>query len=114
LNPLWKNSKQRSRIQGIKDKGGGIEKVLNVRVQPRASRNEILGLREKDLCIRVTAAPVDGEANRLCRKILAESLGVSLSQVEILQGGKGRRKRIRIHDLQPAMWERFIESIQER
>ncbi len=114
MNPQPKSTKERSRIQGIKDKGGGIEKVLNIRVHTRACRNEILGLREQDLCIRVTAAPVDGEANRLCRKILAQALGVSLSRVEILQGHKARRKKIRILDLQPGMWERLIASTQER
>jgi uncharacterized protein (TIGR00251 family) len=80
------------------------EKIINLWVQPRASRNEILGYRDGFLRLRVTAAPVDGEANRLCQKILAESLGVSASQVEILNGQKSRRKRVRIK-VNLAQWQ---------
>jgi uncharacterized protein YggU (UPF0235/DUF167 family) len=56
---------------------------------------------------------VDGEANRQCRKILSQVLGTSMSQVEIIQGEKGRRKKIRIRDFQPAMWARLIDSMKE-
>ena len=81
-----------------------VERVVNLRVQPRASRNEILGYRDGFLRLRVTAAPVEGEANRICRKVLAESLGVSVSRVEILDGQKSRRKRVRIK-VNPAQWQ---------
>ncbi len=72
------------------------EQVFDVWLQPKASRNEILGLREGFLRMRVTAAPTGGEANRLCRKVLAEALNISASQVEILLGHKSRRKRMRV------------------
>jgi hypothetical protein len=65
-------------------------------VQPRASRNEILGYQNDLLRLRVTAPPVDGEANQLVRKILAEALGIPPSRVEIIKGGRGRRKKVRI------------------
>ena len=52
---------------------------------------------ETDLLrLRVTASPVDGKANHLVRKILAEALGIPPSRVEIIQGEKGRMKKVRI------------------
>ncbi len=83
------------------------ERIVEVWVQPRASRNEICGYRDESLRIRVTAAPVEGAANRLCREVLAEALGVSPSEVEILSGHKARRKRISIKGVDAARWERF-------
>ena len=65
-------------------------------MQPRASRNEILGYENDLLRLRVTAPPVDGEANHLVRKILAEALGIPPSRVEIIKGERGRRKKVRI------------------
>ncbi len=87
--------------------GFTAEKIVEVWIQPRASRNEICGYRDKFLRIRVTAAPVEGAANRLCREVLAEALGVSLSEVEILSGHKARRKRINIRGVDAACWKRF-------
>ena len=87
-----------------KENPSPVEKIINLWVQPRASRNEILGYRHGFLRLRVTAAPVEGEANRLCQKILAESLGVSASRVEILNGQKSRRKRFRIK-VNLAQWQ---------
>jgi len=83
------------------------EKILNVYVQPRASRNEILGYRDEFLRMRVVAAPSDGEANRLCQEILAKSLGTSPSRVEILSGHKARRKRLRVSGVNAVLWQKF-------
>jgi uncharacterized protein (TIGR00251 family) len=81
------------------------EKVLDLWVQPRASRNEILGYRDELLRVRVTAAPTEGEANRLCREVLAEALEIPPSRVEILSGHRARRKRVRVKDVEVARWQ---------
>ncbi len=86
------------------------EKILDVYVQPRASRNEILGFKNEFLKIRVTASPTGGEANRLCQEILAKALGTSPSRVEILSGHKARRKRLRVHAVNEALWQKFEEE----
>jgi uncharacterized protein (TIGR00251 family) len=86
------------------------EIILDVYVQPRASRNEILGYRDEFFKIRVTAAPADGEANRLCREILAKGLGTSPSRVEILSGHKARRKRLRIEGVDEALWQKLKKA----
>jgi len=89
------------------------EVVLEVRLQPRASRNEILGYQDGYLRIRVTAPPKDGEANQLLRKVLAEALGVPVSGVEILSGQKARRKRVRVTNALPAGLEE-LKTLQKR
>jgi hypothetical protein len=81
------------------------EKILDLWVQPRASRNEILGYRDELLRVRVTAAPTEGEANRLCREVLAEVLEIPPSRVEIIGGGRARRKRVRVEGVEAARWE---------
>ncbi len=75
------------------------ESILHVWLQPRASRDEILGFREEWLRIRVKAPPSDGEANQNLREVLARALDVPVTQVEILSGHKSRRKRIRLIDV---------------
>lgn len=72
------------------------EATLRVRVQPRASREAILGWREDALRLAVTAAPVEGEANEAVRRLLARALGVAPSSISLVRGGHGRDKVLRI------------------
>jgi uncharacterized protein YggU (UPF0235/DUF167 family) len=46
--------------------------------------------------VRVTAAPVDGEANEAVRQVLARALDVSRARVEIVRGRTARTKQLRI------------------
>ena len=86
------------------------ERILEVWVQPRASRNEILGYRDHVVRLRVTAPPVEGEANHLVQRVLAEALGVPPSRVEILKGEKGRRKRVRVTEVPLSNLERLEKA----
>ena len=70
--------------------------TLRVRVQPRASREAILGWRENALRLAVTAPPVEGEANEAVRRLLARALGVAPSAVSLVHGGRGRDKVMRV------------------
>ncbi len=79
-------------------------RFLNLRVQPRASRNEIAGFQGEFLRIRVTAPPEGGQANRLCCRLLAEKLGIAPSRVEIVSGHNARKKRVRIQEGRDALW----------
>ncbi|MGE5254778.1 MAG: DUF167 domain-containing protein [Planctomycetaceae bacterium] len=95
----------------MKDASPGMEeKMLEVWVQPRASRDEIVGYRNQSLRLRVTAPPVGGEANRSVKKLLAKALGVPPSRVEILKGDKGRRKRVRVLGVSLSNWKK-LESM---
>ncbi len=70
--------------------------VLWLRVQPKASRDEICGPHGEQLRVRITAPPVDGKANAHLLRFLAQVFGVSRAQVSLLQGESGRNKRVRI------------------
>ena len=68
--------------------------VFKIFVQPRASRMGIAGRHGDALKVRVTAPPIEGEANRMCLKYLAKMLHLPLSAVEIVSGHGGRNKQI--------------------
>jgi uncharacterized protein (TIGR00251 family) len=70
--------------------------IFAVRVQPRASCDEIVGEFQDALKIRLTAPPVDDRANEALRKLLAASLKVPLAAVRIASGERSRTKRVEI------------------
>ena len=76
--------------------------TLSVLVQPRASRNEVAGLVGETLKIRLTAPPVEGEANEACLAFLAKLLDLPPSRLAIIQGERSRTKVIRITGLTQA------------
>ena len=78
----------------IVEKDGVVSFV--VRVQPRASRDEIAGEWQEGLKIRLTAPPVDDRANEALRRLLAASLKVPLSAVRIASGERSRSKRVEV------------------
>lgn len=69
---------------------------LAVRLQPRASRNEVCGLfgegSEARLKLRLTAPPVDNAANGACQAFLAELFGVAKGAVRLVSGDKSKDK----------------------
>ena len=69
---------------------------LHVYVQPKASRDEIVGRHGDYLKVRITAPPTDGKANTHLLKYLAKVFGVGRDQIEITAGRKGRHKLLRI------------------
>ena len=76
----------------IDEKPEGI--AFKVFVQPRSSKNMIVGLAGDALKIRLTAAPVKGAANKMCIKYLAKCLGVSNASLKIISGHTNRSKKI--------------------
>jgi uncharacterized protein (TIGR00251 family) len=76
----------------------GRDLVLEVRVQPRASRSELAGLHGDRVRVRLQAPPVDGRANAALVEFLAEAFGVPRARVTIEHGLAGRDKRVRIRD----------------
>ena len=73
--------------------------TVAVRLQPKASKNKIIGLHAGELKISVTAPPVDGKANRALIKLLANTLGVPKTSISIQSGETGRHKTICIAGL---------------
>jgi len=70
--------------------------TLKVYVQPRSSKNQIIGLHGDALKVKVKAPPVDGAANKMCIRYLAACLDVPKSCVEIKSGRSGRTKQVRV------------------
>lgn len=75
---------------------------VRIKLTPRSSRNEILGLEGDTYKIRVTAPPVDGMANKGLIALLAEILGIPKRDIEITGGKSSRLKTVRIHGLSEA------------
>lgn len=88
--------------------GDGI--VLNLHIQPRASKNEVCGVQGDALKIRLTSPPVDGAANKLCREFLAELFHVPKSAVAIISGETSRHKRVKITAGDTARLQQIVDN----
>ena len=78
---------------------GGV--CLNIMVQPRSSKSELAGMQQGRLKIRIAAPPVDGEANDELVRFLARLFGMPKSSVSILQGQRGKQKRVQLAGMSP-------------
>jgi hypothetical protein len=81
----------------VRDTGNGA--TLRVRVVPRAAREGIGGARGGALVVRVSAAPVEGRANRALIELLARHLDLAPASVELVRGATGREKLVRFAGL---------------
>jgi uncharacterized protein len=70
--------------------------TFQVRVTPRAGRDEVGPVVDGLLRIRVTAPPIEGEANEAVIELLARVLEVPSRAVQIIAGSGGRRKTVRV------------------
>jgi uncharacterized protein (TIGR00251 family) len=83
-------------VSGVEARQRGDAVRFSVRLQPRASKTEIVGAHGGALRIRVTAPPVDGLANEALIDFLAQELDVSRRNVCIVSGFSSRAKVIEI------------------
>lgn len=72
---------------------------LEVRVQPRSSRNQVVGEQNGCLKVKLTAPPVEGEANAALVAFLAEYLHLPRRDVVLVKGDTSRNKIIEIRGL---------------
>jgi len=70
-----------------------------IKLQPRASKNEIGDALGNELRIKVTAPPVDAAANESLVRLLADTLDCPRNRVELLRGKTSRHKTVRIFGL---------------
>jgi hypothetical protein len=68
--------------------------IMAVYVQPRASKNEIVGVQGDELKVRLTSPPAEGAANKLCGEFFARLLGVAKGEVVLVAGHRSRHKRL--------------------
>jgi uncharacterized protein len=72
---------------------------INVRLQPRARTDELIGIHDGVLRARVCAPAVDYRANQALCRLLARQTGIAPSSVTIIRGQRSRNKLIRIDGL---------------
>jgi len=84
--------------------------IVALHVQPRASKNEIVGEQQGELKVRLTSPPVDGAANKLCCEFIAKLCGLPKRDVSIYSGDKSRHKRILIAGLDAGFVQRLLEN----
>ena len=70
--------------------------ILSLRIQPKASSNELAEIMGDERKLRITAPPVDGKANKHIIALLAKMCKVAKGDVSIVSGELGRNKRVRI------------------
>ena len=81
-----------------------------MKVQPKASRDQVVGYREGVLRLRVTAPPDKGRANAAVVSLLAEALGVAKSRVRITRGQTSRDKVVTVESLTPEEVRGILEA----
>lgn len=70
--------------------------IFPVRVQPRASKDEIAGVMGGVLKVRLQAPALEGRANEALCEFLAELLKTPKAAVRIVSGHHGRSKRVEV------------------
>lgn len=69
---------------------------IEVKVEPRSSKKGLTGVTGSVLKVKLTAPPVEGEANRQLIEIIAEETGVRKSSISIVRGQSSKNKLIEI------------------
>lgn len=72
--------------------------TISVRVQPKASRAGIAGVRDGALLARLNSPPEKGKANAELIELLADALGTRKSDIEIVSGETSRNKKVLIRN----------------
>ncbi|MFH1426443.1 MAG: DUF167 domain-containing protein [Candidatus Kerfeldbacteria bacterium] len=88
------------------ERNGGVD--LLVRVVPNASRNEIVGIHDGRLKVKICKPPEDGKVNKELVRFFSKTFGVSKSAVEITAGEKVRSKIVRMNGLHRADLQRAM------
>ena len=96
-------------MNGFDVRRSGDAVRFSVRLQPRSSRNEIVGLQGVSLKVRVTAPPVEGMANQALIDFLSQSLKTSRRNVCIVSGHSSRTKMIEVRGVDLESVQRLAE-----
>ncbi len=70
--------------------------TLKIYLQPRASKNQIVGPYRDGIKVKVSSPPVEGKANEELLRFLSKEWKIPLSHIEILRGQRSREKILRI------------------
>lgn len=82
---------------------------ITVRVQPRASSSEIVGIHGDALKVRLTAPPVSGAANVALVELLADTIGIPVRAITIVAGASSRTKVVELEGVTDERVSRLVE-----
>ncbi len=86
------------------------DRILKIYLQPKSSKNEIVGPYRDGIKVKVTAPPVEGKANEALIRFLVKEWKISPSQIEIIKGHHSREKTLRISgDEAPESVKRILQ-----
>jgi uncharacterized protein len=85
--------------------------ILPVRAQPGSRRNEIRGEQDGMLKVCVTQSPEKGKANKAVVELIAKSLRLKKSQIELIAGETSHQKRFLIRSITPQELAQKITEI---
>lgn len=77
-------------------KSSGEAVTISVRVQPRASRAAVEGIKDGSLRVRLTAPPAEGAANEQLIEVLSKEFGIRKSAIRIVKGQSSRDKLVEV------------------
>ncbi|MGZ8398052.1 MAG: DUF167 domain-containing protein [Gemmatimonadales bacterium] len=90
----WLKAAGEAITEPVEQSAGGV--LVRIRVQPRASCTEIVGLHGDRVRVRLSASPVDGQANEALIRFLSDRLDVPQSAVRLVSGHGSRSKTVLI------------------
>ena len=85
-----------------------------VQIQPRSSKDQIVGLHDGRLKIKISALPVGGKANRSLIGFIAKELGVSKSKVEIVKGHTSKLKTLKVLGITQEFYRSFLNKYEDQ
>src|SRR5260370_24189355 len=85
--------------------------VLRLRVHPGAGRTAVVGRHGDAVKVKVGAPPADGRANTAVLGLVAETLGIPVSQVELVGGASSRAKRVRVKGVEVDDLRRVLQRV---
>ena len=75
--------------------------MVSVVIAPQAARTRIMGVHDGRLKVQLKATSIDGPANKMLIKFMADELGVATVQLDIAAGLSSKRKTVRIAGVKP-------------
>ena len=74
-----------------------MSEKIKIKVLPRSSQNKIVGkMVDGIIKVKLTAPPVDGEANKKLIELLSKEWKTSKSNIKIIKGLKSKNKIVKI------------------
>ncbi|MEN9343320.1 MAG: hypothetical protein RLZZ453_107 [Chlamydiota bacterium] len=88
--------------------------ILEIKVTPQSSKNEVLRWEENHLVVKIQGAPEKGKVNENLINFLAKILGIAKSRIEIISGKTSRFKKLNIQGMSLEDMKEILSKIVKR